>query len=88
MDNHSIAFQRVKLRELNPNISNILLIGIIIGKSRPKKFRDEKASVPTFKAVWTFTIRDSIRDYINASYWGASETIFHANDKFKTGDIG
>lgn len=83
-----IALQRITLRELNPNLSNVLIVGIIIGKCRPRKFLDNKAPVKTFKAVWNFTIRDSKSDYINVSYWGASETIYQANDKFRTGDVG
>lgn len=89
MDNtDSIALQRVILRDLNPNLSNVLIVGIIIGKSRPRKFLDAKSSVESFKAVWNFTLRDSKRDYINVSYWGASETIYQTNNQFQIGDIG
>lgn len=87
-DTDSVTLQRTALKDLNLNLSNVLIVGIIIGKSRPRKFLDTKSPVQTFKAVWNFTLRDSQRDYINVSYWGASETIYHVNDRFRTGDVG
>lgn len=86
--NESITLHRICVRDINPNFSNVLVVGVIIGKRRPRKFLDTKSSVQTFKAVLNFTLRDSQRDYINCSYWGASETIFQANDRFRTGDVG
>lgn len=87
MENNFVALQRVTLKQLNPKLENVLIVGIIIGKQRPKKFLDQKAPIETYKAVWNFTFRDSVQDYINVTYWGPSETIFHANDSFSTGDV-
>lgn len=87
-ETESVASQRITLKDLNPNLSNVLVVGIIIGKSRPRKFLDNRSPVQTFKAVWNFTIRDSKRDYINVTYWGAGELIYQANDRFYIGDIG
>lgn len=87
-DTHSVALQRITLRELNPNLSNVLVVGIIIGKSRPRKFLDSKSPAQIFRGVWSFTLRDSKRDYINVTYWGESEIIYQANNRFRTGDIG
>lgn len=84
----SVTLQRIPLREINPNLSNILVVAIIVGKTRPRKFLDTKVHVQTYRAVWNLTLRDSIRDYINCTYWGASETIFQADERFRTGDVG
>lgn len=83
-----VSLKRVSLKDLNPNLYNVLIVGIIIGKTRPRKFLDTKTSVETYKAVWNFTLRDSKQDYINCAYWGASETIFNVNERFRTGDVG
>lgn len=88
IDRKSIALQRITLKNLNPNMSNVLVVGIIIGKTKPRKFLDTKCPVPSFKAVWNFTIRDSKSEYITVSYWEASETIYQANDQYRTGDVG
>lgn len=88
MDDNNVALQRVNLRNLNPNLTNILIVGIIIGKQRPRKFLDKKAPVEFYKGVWNFTLRDSVQDYINVTYWETSEVIFQKNDQFHTGDVG
>ncbi|KAG5897442.1 hypothetical protein JTB14_002703 [Gonioctena quinquepunctata] len=87
MEDTSVALQKVNLRTLHPYLDNILVVGIIIGKQRPHQFLDTKAPVHVYKGVWNFTIRDSPQDYINVTYWGPSEVIFQANDKFHTGDV-
>ncbi|KAJ8952495.1 hypothetical protein NQ318_003291, partial [Aromia moschata] len=87
MEDTSVALQKINIRGLDPNLENVLIVGVIIAKQRPKKFLDTKAAVETYKAVWNFTIRDSIQDYINVTYWSSSEAVFQANDKFHTGDV-
>lgn len=87
-NNNPVALQRVSLININPNLSNVLIVGIIIGKTKPRTFLDTKATVQTYKSVWNFTLRDSKTDYINVSYWGESEIIYYANDQFRTGDVG
>ncbi|CAH1992327.1 unnamed protein product [Acanthoscelides obtectus] len=86
-NNNNISLRRVKLRELLPDIEGILIIGIIIGKQRPRKFLDRKSPVESYIAVWNFTLRDSPCEYINVSFWGSTEVVFQANDKFHTGDV-
>ncbi|CAH1155516.1 unnamed protein product, partial [Phaedon cochleariae] len=83
----SVGLQKVSLKNLIPNQENCLIVGIIIGKKRPRKFVDTKAPVEVFRGVWNFTFRDSPQDYINVTYWGSSEVVFQANDKFHTGDV-
>ncbi|KAJ8966403.1 hypothetical protein NQ317_009635 [Molorchus minor] len=85
MDN--IALQKVNIRNLDPNLENVLIVGIIIAKQRPKKFLDTKVSAETYRAVWNFTLRDSVQDYINVTYWSSSEVVFQTNDKFNSGDV-
>ncbi|XP_074026715.1 meiosis specific with OB domains hold'em isoform X2 [Leptinotarsa decemlineata] len=87
MNDTSVALQKVNLRRLHPYLDNILIVGIIIGKQRPRKFLDKKSSVEVYRGVWNFTLRDSPQDYINITYWGPSEVIFQANEKFRTGDV-
>ncbi|KAJ8917450.1 hypothetical protein NQ315_005497 [Exocentrus adspersus] len=82
-----VSLQKVSIRNLDPNLDNVLIVGIIIGKSRPKKFLDPKAEVDAYRGVWSFTLRDSPQDYINVTYWNSSEVVFQANDKFHTGDV-
>nr|CAI5838094.1 unnamed protein product [Callosobruchus analis] len=86
-NNNNISLRRVKLRELSPDIDGILIVGIIIGKQRPRKFLDRKSAVESYIAVWNFTLRDSPCEYVNVSFWGSTEVVFQANDRFHTGDV-
>lgn len=89
MDPNSVALQRTTLENLSPTLSNVLIVGIIIGKQKPRKYLDTKSPVAgLYRAVWNFTLRDSVRDYINVTYWGSTEVIFQVNDKFHTRDVG
>ncbi|XP_057666084.1 meiosis-specific with OB domain-containing protein [Diorhabda carinulata] len=88
MNEHVVAVQRATLKDLNPYLTNILIVGAIIGKQKPRKFTDAKLNVHgVLRAVWNFTLRDSVKDYINVTYWGSAEVIFQANDKFNVGDV-
>ncbi|CAH1109944.1 unnamed protein product [Psylliodes chrysocephalus] len=88
MDPNSVALQRTTLENLSPTLSNVLIVGIIIGKQKPRKYLDTKSPVAgLYRAVWNFTLRDSVRDYINVTYWGSTEVIFQVNDKFHTRDV-
>lgn len=81
------AIQKVPLKDLQPELYNILVVGIIIAKQRVRKFPDKKEP-EMFNAVWNFTLRDSPRDYINVTFWGKSEVVSAANERFFTGDVG
>nr|XP_001813294.2 PREDICTED: meiosis-specific with OB domain-containing protein isoform X2 [Tribolium castaneum] len=72
---------------MEPDMDNILIVAIIIGKQRPRKFLDKTKETEQYKAVWTFTVRDSPRDYINVTYWGSSDDVCTASDKYYTGDV-
>lgn len=80
--------KRVALKDLAPDLENALVVGVIIAKQKPRKFKDKYKDGDSFKAVWNFTIRDSLRDYINITYWGCSEDVCAASDKYYTGDVG
>lgn len=81
------ALQKVVLRNLDPNFNNIFIIAVIIAKQHVRKFSDFDKTKPE-RAVWNFTVRDSVKDYINVSYWGTSAQIESLSQKFQIGDIG
>ncbi|CAG9767901.1 unnamed protein product [Ceutorhynchus assimilis] len=88
-DYNAVSLQKVDLKHLDPHVTNVLIVGIIIGKNRPKILETQQRGPDTGgqRAVWNFTIRDSVPHYINVAYWGNPEQIFQANDKFSTGDV-
>ncbi|KAL1491662.1 hypothetical protein ABEB36_012224 [Hypothenemus hampei] len=87
---NGVPLRRIDLSRLEPNLSNILIIAIIIGKQRPKiiQLQGGQNGFPSDnRAVWNFTVRDSVKQYINVTLWGNPEQVFQANDKFSTGDV-
>lgn len=83
MASNNVGLKRYLLKELVPEASNAVIVGIIVAKQRPKKFSKSGSE----RAVWNFTIRDSPYDYINATVWGACDNVFEMNDKFQIGDV-
>ncbi|KAJ3657203.1 hypothetical protein Zmor_016222 [Zophobas morio] len=83
----SIGLRRKSLKDLEPDLDNILIVAVIIGKQTPRKFPDRSKDNDQYRAVWNFTLRDSPRDYINVTFWGPSEDVCSTNDKFYTGDV-
>lgn len=86
--NSNVGLQKFSLRELHPDIYNALIVGIIIGKQRPRIFTNLKRENNTDRAVWNFTLRDSIQDYINVTCWSNEQEITYLNDSFHIGDVG
>ncbi|CAH1369705.1 unnamed protein product [Tenebrio molitor] len=84
---NTTGLQRVAIKDLMPDMDNILVVALMIGKQRPRKFADKNKESSQFRAVWNFTLRDSPRDYINVTYWGGSDEVCAASDKFYTGDV-
>lgn len=82
--------QRVTLCELQPDLTNALIIGIIIAKQQPHALRNGANFDGTTleRAVWNFTLRDSRVMYINATCWGSAHGIRELNEKFNVGDVG
>ena len=48
------------------------------------KFADNVGS----RAVWNFTIRDSVQDFINATVWGSVEYINKLFTAYSVGSVG
>lgn len=82
-DNVVVGLQKFKLRNLIPDVSNALIIGIIIGKRQARIL----ANANSTRAVWNCTLRDSLYDYINLTYWGAEDLICPLSEEFQIGDI-
>ncbi|XP_023318472.1 meiosis-specific with OB domain-containing protein-like [Trichogramma pretiosum] len=74
---------RQPICSLQPQMQNTVIVGVIIRSQNSKvtKFSDNNGS----RAVWNFTLRDSVNDFINATVWGAVDFI---NKLFTTYGIG
>lgn len=81
------GLQRLGLNSLNVDISNSIIIGIIISKSSPRMFKSKKKENET-NGVWSFTIRDTEIDYINACVWGSAHYVTSFDNMFHVGDVG
>ncbi|XP_076270084.1 meiosis specific with OB domains hold'em [Rhynchophorus ferrugineus] len=86
MDNN-VTLQRVNLRNLDPNLNNVMIVAIIIAKQRPRVVETQENQRSVYRAVWNFTIRDSPQHYINATYWGNVDQILDISNKYDTGDV-
>lgn len=83
---NNIGLRRVTLKQLDPDLNNALIIGIIIAKQRSRRFNNTKNNETS--AVWNFTVRDSPQDYINVTCWGTGDAILQLSSNFQMGDIG
>ena len=79
--------QKLCLNNLNINIKNALIIGIIIAKSSPRTFSSKKKSGES-RGVMSFTLRDSQVDTINLDTWGSEYFILTFYERFLVGDVG
>ncbi|KAK4879874.1 hypothetical protein RN001_008020 [Aquatica leii] len=75
------GLQRVQLSALTPDLTNALIVGIIIAKQEPRVFGDGQS------AVWNFTLRDSPLYYINTTCWGTKEVLSELNEAYSVGDV-
>ncbi|XP_044733572.1 meiosis-specific with OB domain-containing protein [Chrysoperla carnea] len=78
------GLMRVCIKDLNSNIGNSLIVGIIIGKRRWNTF---SSLTKAERAVWSFTLRDSAQDTINVTCWGSVTYIQTLHDSFHIGDV-
>nr|XP_054763159.1 meiosis-specific with OB domain-containing protein-like [Lytechinus pictus] len=78
--------RKVNLKDLTAQASNVVIIGIVIAKQKPRQVQS-KANPGTDRSVFGFTLRDSPVDFINASCWGSSEHVLELSNKFRIGDI-
>ncbi|OWR52977.1 hypothetical protein KGM_204853 [Danaus plexippus plexippus] len=78
--------QKVFLNNLNINIKNALIIGIIIAKNTTRSVGSKKKSGEC-RAVMSFTIRDSEIDTINVDIWGSQYFVHTFYERFLVGDV-
>ncbi|XP_069859886.1 meiosis-specific with OB domain-containing protein-like [Dipodomys merriami] len=73
------------LADLQQNMANLKIIGIVIGKTDVKGFPDRK-NIGSERYTFSFTIRDSPACFVNAACWGKEEYIRPLSDSFRVGD--
>ncbi|XP_035122383.1 meiosis-specific with OB domain-containing protein isoform X6 [Callithrix jacchus] len=73
------------LSDLQPNMADLKIIGIVIGKTDVKGFPDRK-NIGSERYTFSFTIRDSPAHFINATSWGNEDYIKSLSDGFRVGD--
>lgn len=79
--------QRIQLNNLNPNIRNALIVGIIIAKNSPRMIGSKKKNGDA-RGVTSFTVRDSEIDTINVDAWGSEYFVLTFYERFLVGDVG
>ncbi|XP_059126199.1 meiosis-specific with OB domain-containing protein [Peromyscus eremicus] len=73
------------LSDLHPNMSNLKIISIVIGKTDVKGFPDRK-NIGSERYTFSFTIRDSPDHFVNVSSWGSEDYIRPLSESFKVGE--
>ncbi|XP_076434166.1 meiosis-specific with OB domain-containing protein isoform X5 [Peromyscus maniculatus bairdii] len=73
------------LSDLHPNMANLKIIGIVIGKTDVKGFPDRK-NIGSERYTFSFTIRDSPDHFVNVSSWGSEDYIRPLSESFKVGE--
>nr|XP_021500466.1 meiosis-specific with OB domain-containing protein isoform X1 [Meriones unguiculatus] len=73
------------LSDLHPNMANLKIIGIVIGKTDVKGFPDRK-NIGSERYTFSFTIRDSPNHFVNVSAWGSEDYIRSLSESFKIGE--
>nr|XP_020025010.1 meiosis-specific with OB domain-containing protein isoform X2 [Castor canadensis] len=73
------------LSDLQPNMANLKIIGIVIGKTDVKGFPDRK-NIGSERYTFNFTIRDSPTHFVNVASWGKEDYIKSLSDSFRVGE--
>ncbi|XP_059011373.1 meiosis-specific with OB domain-containing protein isoform X1 [Mustela lutreola] len=73
------------LSDLHPNMANLKIIGIVIGKTDVKGFPDRK-NIGSERYTFSFTIRDSPMHFVNVTSWGSEGYIRSLSDSFRVGE--
>lgn len=81
------GIQKVRLNNLNINVKNALIIGIIIAKNSPRTIGSKKKNGDS-RGITSFTIRDSEVDTINVDVWGSQYFVLTFYERFLVGDVG
>lgn len=79
--------RRVHLNNLNTNLKNALIVGIIIAKNSPRMMGTKKKNGES-RGVTSFTLRDSEVDAINVDVWGSEYHVLTFYERFLVGDVG
>ncbi|KAF6780100.1 Meiosis-specific with OB domain-containing protein [Paragonimus kellicotti] len=74
------------IRDVSPTRGKFSIIGIIISKLPIRKFVKNENGKKSTQAVLTFTIRDSLFDWINGSFWGLFTNVTTVASGFNIGD--
>ncbi|XP_026316768.1 meiosis-specific with OB domain-containing protein-like isoform X1 [Hyposmocoma kahamanoa] len=78
--------QKVRLNNLNINLKNALIVGIIIAKNSPRTIGSKKKNGES-RGVTSFTLRDSEVDTINVDVWGSEYYVVTFYERFLVGDV-
>ncbi|XP_021004673.1 meiosis-specific with OB domain-containing protein isoform X1 [Mus caroli] len=73
------------LSDLHPNMANLKIIGIVIGKTDVKGFPDRK-NIGSERYTFSFTIRDSPCHFVNVSSWGSEDYIRSMSESFRVAE--
>ncbi|XP_049874395.1 meiosis-specific with OB domain-containing protein isoform X2 [Pectinophora gossypiella] len=84
--NKMAGVQKIRLNNLNINIKNAIIVGIIIAKNSPRTFGSKKKNGDT-RGVTSFTVRDSQVDTINVDVWGSEYFVITFYERFLVGDV-
>lgn len=79
--------QKVRLNNLNSNIKNGLVVGIVIAKNSPRVIGRKNTNGES-RGVTSFTLRDSDVDTINVDVWGSEYFVLTFYERFLVGDVG
>lgn len=79
--------QKVRLNNLNINIKNALIVGVIIAKNSPRTIGSKKKNGES-RGVTSFSLRDSEVDTINVDVWGSEYYVITFYERFLVGDVG
>lgn len=79
--------QKVRLNNLNINLKNALIVGIIIAKNSARTIGSKKKNGES-RGVTSFTLRDSEVDTINVDVWGSEYYVVTFYERFLVGDVG
>ncbi|XP_031768727.1 meiosis-specific with OB domain-containing protein-like [Galleria mellonella] len=80
------GIQKVRLNNLNINLKNALIVGIIIAKNSPRTIGSKKKNGES-RGIISFTIRDSEVDTINVDVWGSEYFVTTFYERFLVGDV-
>ncbi|XP_036053859.1 meiosis-specific with OB domain-containing protein [Onychomys torridus] len=73
------------LSDLHPNMANLKIISVVIGKTDVRGFPDRK-NIGSERYTFSFTIRDSPDHFVNVSSWGSEDYIRPLSESFKVGE--